>query len=72
MDRDRWIPISAWGRSGEYQVIDDYVVVRIGSLTARAAASSARVPAALGTEADKMLAETLLGEIVPEERKPTP
>jgi hypothetical protein len=57
------MPVSCWERHGEYEVSDGYVTVRIGNRTARAAASSARVPAALGAEADKMLAMTLLGEI---------
>jgi hypothetical protein len=59
-----WMPVSCGDRHGEYEVGDGYVTARIGGRTARAAASSARVPASLGAEADKMLAMVLLGEIV--------
>lgn len=58
-----WMPVEGFGLRGEYEVTDGYVTVRIGRRTARAAASSARVPASLGMEADKSLAQVLLGEI---------
>ncbi|MET3842245.1 hypothetical protein [Bradyrhizobium sp. OAE829] len=62
-DPKHWMPVEGFGRRGEYEVSDGYVTARIGHRTARAAASSARVPASLGMEADKSLAQVLLGEI---------
>jgi hypothetical protein len=59
----RWIPISAWGRDGEYSVSGDRVTARIGHRTASALAPRNRVPSSLLGDADKLLAETLLGEI---------
>jgi hypothetical protein len=58
-----WMPISCWDRHGEFEVSNGKVTVRIGSRSKSAAASSDRVPAAHGAEADRMLAMVLLGEI---------
>ena len=58
-----WMPVSGWGREGYFEVSDGFVTARIGNKTKRAAASSDRVPAHLGAEADKALAVILLGEI---------
>ncbi len=59
----RWMPISAWGRDGEYSVSGDRVTARIGLRTASALAPRNRVPGSLLGDANKLLAETLLGEI---------
>lgn len=58
------MPVSCGNRHGEYEVSGGRVTSRIGKRTAWAAASSDRLPAALGAEADKILAMVPLGEII--------
>lgn len=58
-----WMPVSCWGRTGQYEVSDGWVTVVYRNKTKRAVASSDHIPVAqLGADADRALAELLLGE----------
>jgi hypothetical protein len=58
-----WMPVSGSGRTGQYEVSDGWMTVVYRSKTIRAVASSAHIPVAhLGADADRGLAEQLLGE----------
>ena len=61
-----WIPVNSLDgvHHGEYEVSDGMLTVRLGGRQKSARASSTGVPAALGADADKSLAQVMLGELV--------
>jgi hypothetical protein len=61
-----WIAITSIdGKiSGEYQVSDGMLKVRVGARHKSTRASSTGLPASLGAEADRSLAQFMLGEFV--------